>query len=161
DNLSFTFTDRKGNMQRIALSQRTSGVSGRDIYFRYNQDYFGYLRATKEKTEYPEAMQRLSGRAYFLARWNIDQTRRHLGRDGNIENRVSVSKLLEIGGLPRPDEVPSGHIKKRITLPFDKALEDIVNNGEIIAGYTYRHSGGRELTDEELETMWTDYNLFK
>ena len=46
-------------------------------------------------------------------------------------------------------------------LPLDKALEDIVNNGDIIAGFTYRHSGGRELTDEETETMWTDYNLFK
>lgn len=161
DNLSFTFTDKKGNMQRIALSQRTSGVSGRGIYFRYNQDYFGYLKATKEKTEYPMAMQRLSGRSYIFARWIIDQKRRNLGRDGNIENRVSVSKLLKISGLPQPNEVPSGHIKKRITLPFDKALEDIVNNGDIIAGFTYRHRGGRELTDEETETMWTDYNLFK
>lgn len=161
DALQFSYYTSKGDLDRFSLSQRRSKVDGRVIRFRFTQDYFSYIRQEKASIEYPKEMQSLPmrGSAYFFARRIIEQKRRNIGRASDIENRVSVASLLKCSRLPMPEDVPRGHIKKRITDPFDEALEAIVSSG-IISGYTYQHTGGGELSAAELDAMWTDYDLF-
>lgn len=146
--------------QRVAVSQRESGINNGRINFTITLAFLEGIRNTKQVALYHPLMQKLpaKGNAYPFARAFMEQKRRNIGKAYGIENRLSVVNLLGISTLPNIDRVPSGQAGQKIIEPFRRALDAIEEAG--IFSYRLCHSNGIDITDGELARIDTDYSLF-
>ena len=79
----------------------------------------------------------------------------------NNSNRIKIRSLIQdLPDLPTYDEVmqdaSDGHIEQRIIKPFEKNLQALVDDYDIIENWHYCTKNGEFLTDEQLQNY--DYS---
>lgn len=101
--------------------------------------------------------------AYVFGAVMADNTRRNLSKPN--ENKITVTKLIEIGTMPKVDSIPKKKIRQTIIEPLFKALDYLITEHpgqpKALKGYKLVHRGtaNTPLSAEEEIQARSDYDF--
>lgn len=172
-NSYFRYSEKKGDKPwEFGLIQEYSINSDQNFIYVNLTDRFAEICLNSEetkKTQIPVCLFKISGRSKHT--WAIGvYLARIFNMPLNIQNHrnniIKVNSLLSQTSLPSMEELDK--IKrvsdwyKRILIPFEKALDQLLNEDEGGVGFlkqwTYCHEKGRELTKKEVND-WKNKKL--
>lgn len=159
-SLIYKFGNEKN---QITISTRVleakAEIKNSSITFCLADNLYNNLKTNKSISYIPYELLCISSRsenAYKIGVFLRDHQRRNIGKDN--ENRVSISKLLEVTSLPLAEDIKPNRYKLQIIDPFFKALNTAASTG--VFSYKIVHSKGKPLTDKEAINVYFDYELF-
>lgn len=155
----------RGIVQEIDYN-RGKGQQGSAITGKWTDAYLDHLRKTPQTAQQPRAILTIPDNRrneYSFAKAFHLQKRRNVGKPNNIENRLRVSTLLNYSTLPEYESLQDrAQASQKIIDPFIKALDYLEEHGLFTYRFTYSRSEkkGDELTEADLNALYTDYHLF-
>ena len=130
---------------------------------KFDFDFAEFMSRCSRAMPKHDNMFRINGNrhphSYFMANKLQEHYFMNIGK--NNSNRIKVRSLIQdLPDLPTYDEVmqdaSDGHIEQRIIKPFEKNLQALVDDYDIIENWHYCTKNGEFLTDEQLQNY--DYS---
>lgn len=125
------------------------------VCFKFSFDAAKYLSKI-QIMPYPEALLKINGKlnphSYYLGRKLCEHHNMNIAKPN--ANRISVKALTDAcPDLPTYESVKEGarQITKRIIEPFERDLDALRDDYEILRKWEYCNKDGKPLTDEQLE----------
>lgn len=139
------------------------GQQGTYITGKWSDAYLEHLARTREQAQMPKAILTIPDNRrneYRFAKTLFLHKRRNIGKEN--ENRMRVSTLLDVSTLPRYDSIPKAQAGQKIIEPFIRSMDVLEELGILSWEFRYSKSVAKDdkLTDQDLNTLFTDYELF-
>ncbi len=151
----------------VYISNKRNGRAGSFIRVCWSDEYIQNEIQTQQYIRRPEKILLIPNykrNSYWIATAFSEQKRRNIGKWANIENKLSVSKLLDKCTFPTYESLKKkSQAGQKIISKFIDAMDFLVEFG-IFSSWKFAHGGStaekEALTDAELERVEVDYNLF-
>ena len=157
------------DLQRIAKRARFESGKGKTTQsiITFDDDFFKELETATGFMQYPTKLQMIpnnKGNAYVFAKAFATQKRRNIGKPNDIENKLSVVKLLAKSTLPLYDTLKDkGQASQLIIKPFVEALDYLEQDEQLFSyQFQYKKNGSNpvELTDADTYNLFSNYAIF-
>lgn len=158
-----------GSFQKKRIVQSADYIQGKGqqestLTIQYTSDYFNHLKRIPQQAQYPPEILAIPDNkknSYIFAKEFCHSKRNNIGT--GEENRLRVSTLLQYSTLPKYEDLPNkAQASQKIIGPFIDALDYLEEIG--ILSYEFKYSKtekkGDELTEKDLQALFTDYALF-
>lgn len=159
---------RFDSFTRVRIAQEVSYTDG-VARVTFTDRFFTHLASTKQIAYVPDALLTIPNdrsNSYWIFEAFEQHKRRNAGSSHNIENKLATRSLLNRCSFPSIEEIPKGLTKRKITEPFDKCLQYLRDVSNVFSEYRYIYASAAskgkssELTSEDAERMWYDFELF-